>query len=384
MEAPEKIRICILAPSLNLLGGQSRQAARLLDGLRLEPSIAVSFLPHQPSLPGFLKRLQRIKYVRTIVNSFVYWVTLVSEVRKYDIIHIFSPSYFAYFLCVMPAILLAKLYRTKVVLNYRSGEAEDHLHRWRRTTIPTMRQADIIVVPSGYLVDVFERFGLRARSIPNIIELDRFHFRDRRPLQPTFLTSRLLEPLYNVSCVLRAFALIQRRFPHACLTVAGEGYQRNQLENLARELKLQNTRFIGRVSWDKMPALLDAADIYLNAPDIDNMPSSILECFASGVPVVTTDAGGIPYIVRHEKTGLMVRRDDYEALAACAIRLLEDEHIADTILSHAREASLKYSWNEVRAEWLQVYHDLVSEKALVGPGAAEDQKALRASNTSNT
>ena len=365
MTAPEKTRICILAPSLDLLGGQSRQAARLLEGLRVEPSISVSFLPHQPSFPQGLQWLQRIKYVRTIANSVVYWVALVSEVRKYDIIHIFSASYFAYFLCVMPAILLAKLYRTKVVLNYRSGEAEDHLRRWRRTTIPTMRQADIIVAPSGYLVDVFARFGLSARSIPNIIELDRFRFRDRSPLRPVFLTSRLLEPLYNVSCVLRAFALIQRKYPHACLTVAGEGCQRDQLENLARELQLQNTKFIGRVSWDKMPTVLDAADIYLNGPDIDNMPSSILECFASGLPVVTTDAGGIPYIVRHQKTGLMVRRGDYEGLAACAIRLLEDENMASTIVSQAREASLKYSWDKVRAEWLKVYHDLASQKASV-------------------
>lgn len=122
-------------------------------------------------------------------------------------------------------------------------------------------------MPSGYLVDVFARFGLKARAIFNIIELDRFRFRERGKLRPVFLTSRLLEPLYNVGCVLRAFALIQRRFPEARLTVAGEGWQRKELEKLARKLELRNTEFVGRVAFEKMPELYDEADIYLTATD---------------------------------------------------------------------------------------------------------------------
>ena len=139
------------------------------------------------------------------------------------------------------------------------------MRNWRLTAIPVMRLADAIVVPSGYLVDVFERFGLKARPVFNIVELDRFRFRDRRPLRPVFLTSRLLEPLYNVPCVLRAFALIQKRVPEACLTVAGEGFLRAELEALARALGLRNTEFIGRVPFEKMPEMYDSADVYLTA-----------------------------------------------------------------------------------------------------------------------
>ncbi len=354
----KKIRILVVAPSLDILGGQSRQAMSLTQRLGREPSLEVSFLPHNPRLPGLFRRLQKIKYLRTFLTSLFYWTKLLARVGRYDIIHIFSASYYSYLLSAMPAILIARLCGKKAVLNYRSGEAEDHLRRWKWTAIPTIRLADEIVVPSGYLVDVFARFGLKARAIFNIIELDRFRFRERGKLRPVFLTSRLLEPLYNVGCVLRAFALIQRRFPEARLTVAGEGWQRKELEKLARELELRNTEFVGRVAFEKMPELYDEADIYLTATDLDNMPGSVTECMASGLPVVTTNAGGIPYIMTDQVSGLMVSCGDYEAMARSAIRLLEDDELASRIARRAREECRKFTWPEVRGEWARLYHEL--------------------------
>jgi glycosyltransferase involved in cell wall biosynthesis len=229
--------------------------------------------------------------------------------------------------------------------------------------VPIMRLADEIVVPSGYLVEVFARFGLRAQAIFNLVELDRFYFRDRAPLRPVFLCSRLLEPLYNVACVLRAFQLIQRRYPRARLTIAAEGWLRPQLEALACELGLQQTEFTGRVAFEKMPELYDAHDIYLTATDLDNMPASITESFAAGLLVVTTEAGGIPYILTHEETGLMVRCGDHEALADCAIQLLEDPALATRLAHNARESVRRFTWPAVRDEWLRLYHEMMQTAA---------------------
>src|SRR6185503_3783063 len=178
--------------------------------------------------------------------------------------------------------------------------------------------ADEIAVPSGYLVDVFKQFNLKARAVFNFVDTERFRFRPRARLRPVFLSNRNLEPMYNVGCILRAFAIIQQRFPEARLTIAGDGSKRAELEKLAGELKLRNTEFVGRVPFERMCDLYAAADIYLNSSDIDNMPGSILESFASGLPVVTTEAGGIPVIVTNEETGLIVKRGDHEALASCA------------------------------------------------------------------
>ena len=356
-----RVRVLIVAPSLGILGGQAVQAARLRERLGEEPSLDVSFLPINPRLPGLLGKLQEIKYVRTVLTSLAYVALLLWRVRAYDVIHVFSASYLSFVIAPTPAILIAKLYGKRVVLNYRSGEAEDHLRRWRRTAIPTIRLVDEVAVPSGYLVEVFARSGLGARSIYNFVDTSRFRFRARRPLRPVFFSNRNLEPLYNVGCTLRAFRIIQQRFPHATLTVAGDGSQRAELEQLARQLDLQRTTFIGRVEQSRMHELYECADIYLNSSDIDNMPGSLIESYAAGLPVVTTDAGGIPHILTDGETGLMVRRGDHEALAACAIRLLEDDALAARITSNALAACRRYSWEAVREEWLKLYFELARE-----------------------
>lgn len=357
----EPLRVLMIAPSLDMLGGQSRQCARLRGNLEAEPSLKVGFQPVNPRFPGVFRHLQSIKYLRTFLTTLLYWAQLLFRAIRYDVLHVFSASYYSYMLSAMPAIFVGKLYGKKVILNYRSGEAEDHLQNWR-TALPSIRLADVVVVPSGYLVDVFARFGVTARAISNIVELDRFNFRERRPLRPVFLTSRLLEPLYNVGCVLRAFGLIQKRVPEATLTVAGEGWMRDELEQLAHELGLRNVKFIGGVPFAEMPNMYNSADIYLTATDLDNMPSSIVECLASGLPVVTTDAGGIPYIVTHEETCLMIARNDHEAMAAAALRLLEHQDFAASIARNAREHCRRFSWPVVQQEWLKLYHEVVGSK----------------------
>ncbi len=359
-----RLRVLVCAPSLDIYGGQARQAVRLMTGLANEDSLEVSFLPHNPRLPGPLRLLQRVKYVRTVATTLAYVLMLVARVPRQDVVHVFSAAYWSYLFSAAPALLVAKLFGRRSILNYRSGEAEDHLANWPMTAVPTMRWADAIVVPSGYLVEVFARFGLRARFIYNIVELDRFRFRERTPPRPVFVVSRLHEPLYNVPCVLRAFRLIQDRYPEARLTVAADGYLRPELERLAfEELRLQHTEFIGFVPFERMPEFYDAAEVYLTATNIDNMPSSITECMASGLPVVTTDAGGIPYIVTHEETCLMVGRDDHQAMAASAFRLLEEEGLAARLTRRAREESRKFEWPAVREQWVRLYHELARREA---------------------
>src|SRR5918992_2811342 len=106
----DKVRVLIVAPSLRILGGQAVQAKYLLEHLRQEPSFQISFLPHNPRLPGPLRLLQSIKYVRTIVTSLIYCLALALRIPKHDVIHIFSASYFSFLLAPTPAILIAKLF----------------------------------------------------------------------------------------------------------------------------------------------------------------------------------------------------------------------------------------------------------------------------------
>lgn len=356
MDPTRRVRVCIVAPSLDILGGQAVAAQRLLERLREEPALDMDFLPVNPRLPGPLRALQRIKYVRTIVTSIAYVSSLLARAWRYDVLHIFSASYWSFLLAPAPAILIGRLFGRRVILNYRSGEAEDHLTRWRAVALPILRAAHRIVVPSGYLVDVFAKFGLEAVAIHNFVELERIPYRERFPLQPKLLSNRNFEALYNVEAVLRAFALVQQEFPDAALIVAGHGNQRQRLVGLAAELGLRNTEFTGAIRPPDMPSLYDRADIYVNASLIDNMPQSILEGFAAGTPVVTSDAGGIPFVVDQGVTGVMVPAGDADALAAGVIALLRDPERALRLSRAARDTCLRtYAWEAVASEWKRIY-----------------------------
>jgi glycosyltransferase involved in cell wall biosynthesis len=373
--------VCLVAPSLSILGGQAVAAQRLLERLRMVPGLEVDFLPHDPRTNALLRQLQRVKYVRTVATSIAYVESLLRRLPAYDVVHVFSASYWSFLLAPTPAILIGKWLGKRVVVNYRSGEAEDHLTRWPKTSIPTLQRADAVATPSGYLVDVFAHFGIQAESIANFVDPGAVRYRRRDVLKPVFLSNRNFQSLYNIPCVLRAFARIQEQRPEARLIVVGSGPEGERVHALARELSLRNVDFVGAVKPTEMGRYYDEADVYLNASDIDNMPNSIIESFACGLPVVTTRAGGIPYVVEHERNGLLVDCGDHEALANSALRLLDDAALAHRLIDEGlSDVQRRYTWEAVGEGWAALYRRLVGAEA---PAAtpSEDETTHRAPAT---
>ncbi len=352
-----KIKIALVAPSMRNVGGQSIQAKRLIDAFANNEDLCVEFVPNDPQTS-----FQNIKFFRTFFASIKFWFTLLRKIPRADIVHVFSSGTTSYIISTLPPLFAAKLFGRKTILHYHTGEAETHLRDWKLTAKPTMKRFDEIIVPSEFLVDVFAGFDLQAKAIYNFVETDKFVFRTRNPLRPTFLSNRNFEAHYQVSDVLRAFQLIQKKVPDARLLVAGYGSEEAALKRLAAELDLKNAEFLGRIENSEMPKLYDRADVYLNSSIVDNMPLSFIEAFACGLPIVSTDAGGISYICEHEETALLVGKNDYESLAREAIRLLEDNELAKKIVANARRNCVKYSWENACAEWLETYRNLTSER----------------------
>src|SRR5215471_1118585 len=354
----KRIKICLIVASPEIIGGHSVQASRLSRGLSAEPGIDVESLWINPRLPGILRHLKRIKYVRTVTTLAAYVVVLLIRLRTADLVHVFAASYWSFLLGPAPAVIVARLYRKPVVLNYHSGEARDHLARWR-TALPIMRLANMIVVPSLFLVDVFAGFHLKAVAVPNTVDPDVFRFKQRDPLGSTILCNRNLEPNYDIGCTLRAFALVENEAPSARLIVAGDGSQSNDLRELAVHLGLRNIDFIGAVDPGRMPEIYADADIFVNSSVVDCMPLSILEALACGLPVVTTSPGGIPYIVRHNENGLLVAPGDHEQLAQGILSVLRDRELAVRLIKGGLADSAQFTWERARPQWLAVYQKLV-------------------------
>src|SRR4051794_2664266 len=268
--AVSRLNVAILAPSMQILGGHAVQASRLLRAWRDDPDVRAWLVPINPVPPGPFAALTKIKYVRTVATQLCYWPQLLRELRRADVVHVFSASYFSFLLAPLPAVLIARLLGKPVVMNYRSGEAPDHLKR-SAVARATLRAVDQNAVPSRFLQDVFATFGIRSEIIPNIVDVERFRFRRRERLRPRLLSTRNFEALYNLPCTLRTFRLVQDRYPDAQLTLVGAGSQEPALRRTVQELRLSNVTFVGRVRPEDIWQYYADADIYLQTPDIDNM-----------------------------------------------------------------------------------------------------------------
>lgn len=345
--------VAIVAASLDILGGQGVQARTLVDSLRADGN-HVAFIPINPRFPRMLRRLRKYPGVRTAVNQCLYLPGL-ARLAAADIAHVFSASYASFLLAPVPAMTVARGLRKRVVLHYHSGEADDHLSNWGALVHPWLKLAHHIVVPSEYLRTVFDKHGHHVHVIPNVVDVSHFRYRERRPLGPRLLSARNLEPHYRIDIIIEAFARLKRQMPSATLTIAGYGSEESRLRSLAATCRVDGIEFVGRVEPAFMPHLYERADIFLNASVVDNQPVSILEAFASGLPVISTPTGDIPALVKDQQTGFLVKPFDPDAMAATILRVLAHPAQARACGERAYASLDRFTWPAVRDAWAEIY-----------------------------
>jgi glycosyltransferase involved in cell wall biosynthesis len=345
--------VAVVAASLDILGGQGVQADRLVDALAGD-GYDVTFVPINPRFPSGIESLRKVRFVRTSINQLLYLPSLM-RLSSVDIVHAFSASYWSFLLAPVPAMVAARMMNKRVVLHYHSGEADDHLANWGSLVHPWLRLAHEIVVPSEYLSTVFARHGYRVRVIPNVVDLSRFGYRDRRPLRPRLLSARNLERGYRIDIVLEAFARFKAAVPEARLTVAGYGSEERSLRRLAVALAGDSVQFVGKVDPEHMPALYEDADVFVNASVVDNQPVSIIEALSAGLPVVSTPTGDIRFMLQGGDAGVLVPPDDPQAMAQALLALWRDPERAMLLARRARHDAAKYTWPAVRNQWAEAY-----------------------------
>ena len=348
------LRVVLVGPLPPPEGGMANQTRQLAELLQREGAAVRVVRTNAPYRPAVVARL---RFVREPFRLLPYLFRLWGAASDADIFHVMANSGWAWHLCAAPAILIARARGIACVVNYRGGEAREFLERSSRLVLKTMACASVLAVPSAFLQGVFERWGVRSDIVPNIIDLERFRPGDaERSRFPHLVVARSLEPIYDVATALRAFALICREQPDARLSIAGTGPQHETLVRLAAELGISAAvNFRGRLDRDAMAALYRSAWIVLNPSRVDNMPNSVLEAMASGAPVVSTNAGGVPFILRHEVCGLVVPMGDPAAMAAAALRLLSDPACAERLREAALQEVQQYAWQQVRRRWESVY-----------------------------
>lgn len=356
------LRIALVGPVPPPSGGMANQLLqleRLLRGEGASVEVVPATAPYRPAWIG------RIPVLRALARLLPYSLALRAAATRADVVHVLASSGWSWHLYAAPAVWISRAARVPVVVNYRGGGAGPFLERAGSWVKPTLRRASALVVPSDFLREVFARFGTNARVVPNVIDAERFApapaGSEPPHAGPHVLIARNLEPVYDVATGLRAFRQVRNELPGARLVVAGTGPEGERLRALADELGLgAAVEFVGRIGNDAMPAFYRKADVVLNTSLADNMPISILEAAASGVPVVTTNVGGIPYLVRHDETAQMVAPGDDGAMARAILRLWADRALAERQARAGLALAGGYTWERVGARWAAVYREVIA------------------------
>ena len=279
---------------------------------------------------------------------------LRKKARDFDVLHIHCCSEWGFLPAVM-GIKVGKQLGKRVVLTYHGGGGESFCDRHPHLVHQYLTRTDANIVLSGFLARVFEKHHLPYTIIPNIIELDESHFRQRETVRPKFICVRSHEELYNIPCILRAFKKVQTHNPEASLTLVGAGSQHESLIQQVETMGLKNVVFTGRVSNEQIYDYLGQADVMLSAPKIDNMPVSLIEAMNAGLLVISSRVGGVPYMIEDGKNGLLFESDNDADLAEKMIWVVEHPEDSHDIVVQAFQSVKKYSWDCIRDSLLTVY-----------------------------
>lgn len=220
-----------------------------------------------------------------------------------------------------------------------------------------------IVAPSPYLAHVFGRFpelAARIRVIPNVLDIAAYPYRHRAAVAPRLLWMRTFQELYNPQMALDVLADVRRTHPAATLTMAGQerGLQAAMIARAAELGLAEATRFPGFLGLKDKAREFAAHDIYLNTNHVDNMPVSVLEAGAFGLPVVATAVGGLPYLLRDGETGLLVPDSDAAAMTAAVRRLVAQPALAAALSANGRRLAESCGWPSVHAQWETLFDEV--------------------------
>lgn len=226
-----------------------------------------------------------------------------------------------------------------------------------------MRRADAIVAPSGFLSSLFDEvpeISARIRVIPNILAIEKYPYRHRLEVQPRLLWMRTFHPIYHPEMAVDVLANLRQTHPAATLTMAGqEKGLHAQVQEKARQAGLIDAiRFPGFLGPEDKSREFGTHDIYLNTNHVDNMPVSVVEAAAFGLPVVATRVGGIPYLLSDGETGLLTPDADAEAMAAAVRRLLHEPGLAAQLSANGRALAENCAWEPVKAQWEALFQEL--------------------------
>ncbi len=271
----------------------------------------------------------------------------------YVLIDTYSTQNFYYALVVSQ---ICRWFKTDYIPILHGGKLPERLKQNPQLCHKLFANAKSCVAPSNFLKKAFESYGYsNIIHIPNTIQIENYNFKERDYESLNILWVRSFSKIYNPEMAVRVVYKLKRSYPEVTLCMVGPDADnsRVQVEELARDLDV-NVTFTGKLKKAEWIRLSEDYNVFINTTNFDNTPLSLIEAMALGLPVVSTNVGGIPYLIEDKKHGLLVAQNDVDAMANAITHLMVNKTERQLLVSNARQKVESFDWNSVKDVWLKL------------------------------
>lgn len=312
------------------------------------------------TLSDLLKEKYDIVAVSDKKNRVVRLLDMLFAIIKYArkkpivIIDTYSTSNFIY---AFLSAIMCRVLRLRYILFLHGGNLPARLDHSPKLSKIMFKHSYKNVAPSGYLKYEFEKRGYKTILIPNTIDLTIYPFKERRDIQPKLLFVRAISSLYNPKMAIEVLKLLKSKYPDAELCVVGPDKDGSLAEciKLVEDLGVSNSvKFTGKLTKPEWIELSKSYDIFINTTNADNTPVSVMEAMALGMPIITTNVGGLPYLIKDGKDGYLSNPKNAEAMVKNIDKLLSDSNQSSQISLNCRAKAESWGWCEVKNKWFEI------------------------------
>jgi glycosyltransferase involved in cell wall biosynthesis len=302
---------------------------------------------------------QRSRPLRLLEMILTAW----SRRQEYQIayVEVYSGAAFLWAEAVCGVLHLMK---KPFLLALHGGNLPIFAQRWPDRVKRLLEDASKVTAPSRYLLEAMRSYRSDIRLVPNLIELEHYSFRSRSKPSPHLVWLRAFHAIYNPEMAVHVIALLQKSFPTVHLTMIGPdkhdgSFQKTQ--RLVEELAMQDhIAIVPGIPKSRVPEYLAQADIFMNTTNVDNTPVSMIEALACGLCVVSTNVGGIPYLLEEEKNALLGSPSDPQAMAHAIHRILTEPGLAARLSFTARCKAEQFDWSVILPVWENLFQEVIA------------------------
>ena len=251
---------------------------------------------------------------------------------------------------------LCRLLKLKYIPKLHGGNLPNRITKSKFFSDMIFCNAYTNIAPSYYLYEIFKNKGyVNLEYIPNSIELQLYPLVEKTFDTPKLLWVRSFSKIYNPLMAIKVFIKVKRIFPEAKICMIGPKKDESYSKTL-RYVKMNNVEVLltGKLSKDEWIEQSKESNIFINTTHFDNTPISVIEAMALGIPIVSTNVGGIPYLLKHNSNALLVNDNDVEDMTNQIIRLFTEQNLANYLLKNGKASVENFDWEIVKKQWREL------------------------------